>query len=146
MADDDIRDDGTVICALHGMRYDPALTDGCIRCPRSVAPGKRSAAAPRATAPRSTAPLPSSVVPPSTRLGSSFPPPRAAPSIPFEPANLDKPYVSQQAGPVISIVPGPARRTSRRGLIGALGLLVAGGPAGRRGFSVPRGRRTGSRA
>ena len=133
MADDDIRDDGTVVCAIHGMRYDPALTDGCIRCPRSVVPGKRSAAPARSAAPRSSAP------PPSTRLGSSYPPPRTAPSIPFEPANLDKPYVSQQGGPVITILEGPARRTSRRGLIGALGALVAGGAGAAAWFLRPEG-------
>jgi hypothetical protein len=136
MADDEIRDDGTVICPLHGMRYDPALTEGCIRCPRSIAPGKRSApprsSAPKSNAPKSNAPL-SRVPPPRMSAGPariSAPPP-----VPFDPGYLDSsspyaPYQAgpQQSGPVITIVPGPQQfRTSRRGLIGFLGLLVAGG-------------------
>jgi hypothetical protein len=127
MADDDFRSDGTIICPVHGMRYDPALTTGCIRCPRTIAPGKRSAAPSRAPASKSSAPA-------SVRAPSQPPPavrPSAAP-LPFDPAYLGstpyQPYQQpQQSGPVITLLPGPQRRSSRRGLLGVLGLLVAGG-------------------
>lgn len=122
MADDDIRDDGTVICPVHGMRYDPALTDGCIRCPRSPNSGKRAAAPVRASKSQAPAPMPA----PPSRSASS------PPAVPFEPAYLgSSPYAQQpppqHSGPVITILPGPPRRTSRRGLIGVLALLAAGG-------------------
>lgn len=136
MGSDGIRDDGTVICPIHGMRYDPALTDGCIRCPRSVAPGKRSVSPPRLSAPK-PAPPPPSAYPPMSRGASGLPPRSSTrsstPPIPFEPqylgTSLDSstPYQAQQAGRVITIMPGPQRRTSRRGIISFLGLLVAGG-------------------
>ena len=124
MVDDDIRDDGTIICPVHGMRYDPAMTGGCIRCPRTAAPPKRSAAPSRAPASKSAAP--GSVRPPPNRAGTSRP---SAPPIPFEPNDLGRsPYQQpQQSGPVITILPGPQRRTSRRGVLGFLGLVIAGG-------------------
>jgi hypothetical protein len=50
------------------------------------------------------------------------------PPVPFEPAYLGStPYQSQQAGPQITIMAGPERRASRRGLIAFLGLAIAGG-------------------
>jgi hypothetical protein len=126
MADDEIRNDGTVICPVHGMRYDPALTDGCIRCPRSANSGKRPAAPART----SKSEAPGSVRPPPSRsaFGAA---PFAPPAVPFEPGSLgSSPYAQQQpqqSGPIITILPGPPRRTSRRGLVGVLALIAAGG-------------------
>ena len=140
MADDDIRDDGTVICPVHGMRYDPALTDGCIRCPRSTAPGKRSAAPPRSVSPKAPEPPSPSVRAPPIRASSGLPPRRSGPPIPFEPGDLGAaPYGQSQQGPQITILAGPKQRTSRRGLIGALSLLVVGGGGAAAWFLRPEG-------
>jgi hypothetical protein len=137
MADDDIRDDGTVICALHGMRYDPAVSDGCIRCPRSLAPGKRSGP------PRSLAPARASSAAPSLSGRPAARP--SVPAVPFETSYLDSPgyaqgpYAQQQSGPVITIMAGPRQRTSRRGLLGFLSVVVLGGAGAAAWYFRPEG-------
>jgi predicted esterase len=83
-------------------------------------------------------------VPPANRYlvdaspsGSVAPPP-----IPFEPAYLDNgPYNPSRRpdGPVITIMPGPRMRSSRRGLVLGLGVLALGGVAGAAWFLRPEG-------
>jgi hypothetical protein len=72
MSEDDIRDDGTVVCQVHGLRYDPSVSTGCIRCPhKSVpAPKKKSSAAPPMTGGMGDIELDASALPPSHAGGT----------------------------------------------------------------------------
>ncbi|HEY2517114.1 MAG TPA: hypothetical protein VGI39_39850 [Polyangiaceae bacterium] len=154
MADAEFRDDGTIICPVHGLRYDPALSDGCIKCPRkSLPPGQRSQAPrrPSSAAPKgSQAPSRPSAAAPPLHGGPYLiePQPRISigvPPVPFEPQYLEAPYASTRPGPnnsnapIITLMPGPRMRSTRRGLLVLLGGLALAATAGVGWYLRPEG-------
>jgi hypothetical protein len=152
--DHEFRDDGTVICPTHGLRYDPETSTGCIRCPRpSQQPGKKSMSPARSKAPSAAprasnrASSPGSVAPP--RLIPSEPPPSggagfrpaqighySTPPLPFDPGIGLAPGVSD---PRLKIIEAPKRRASRRGILLALGAVMVGGAGGTAWYFRPQG-------
>jgi hypothetical protein len=139
---DEFRDDATRVCPIHGLRFDPELSDGCIKCGKpSLAPRKKS------TAPKAAASKPASAAPPSHRSPSYAPPIRRSsmtPPVPFDPMDIPSAPFSpspfnQNAGPntgigqsvplggPITLIPAPERKQSRRGLILGLSAVVLGG-------------------
>jgi hypothetical protein len=127
--DQEFRDDGTVICPVHGLRYDPNLTSGCIRCPRTQPPPKRPVASKGSSPPRAP-----SEPPPRgfevARIGGRI----STPPIPFEPG-----AIAGVNDPNLKIVAAPPMKYSRRGLYLGLGALVLGGVAAGAWFLRPEG-------
>jgi len=149
---DDFRDDGTRVCPIHGLRFDPELSDGCIKCGKpSLAPKKKS------TAPKAPVSKPASAAPPSYRSPSYAAPPirrsSMTPPMPFEPMDIPSapfspsPYnqnntgigQSTAGGGPITLIPAPERKQSRRGLILGLGAVVLGGAGAAAWFLSPEG-------
>jgi hypothetical protein len=153
---DDFRDDGTRVCPIHGLRFDPELSDGCIKCGKpSMAPKKKS------TAPRGSVSKPASNAPPSHR-SPSYAPPLArssmTPPVPFDPMDIptapfspspfnqgNQGHYGQNTGvgqsvPLggpITLLPTPERKQSRRGLILGLSAVVLGGAGAAAWFLGP---------
>jgi len=143
---DEFRDDGTRVCPIHGLRFDPELSEGCIKCGHpSLLPKKRS------TAPSGSRP-PGSEVPPSyrspPRSSPSYTPPAPmrpmTPMVPFEPLDIPlEPFTpgarsmgglpsqgmgqSMGSGGPITLLVAPERAKSRRSLILGLGLVAVAG-------------------
>ncbi len=154
---DEFRDDGTRVCPIHGLRFDPELSDGCIKCGRpSMLPKKKS------TAPKASPSKPASEMPPSykpaSRAPSYGPPPRrnTTPPLPFEPMDIStEPFSpspfnqsfgqntgvgqSTALGGKISIIAGPERKQSRRGLILGVGAVLLTGSGAAAWYLSPEG-------
>lgn len=136
---DEFRDDGTQVCPIHGLRFNPELSQGCIKCGHpSQLPRKKSAAPKGLSRPPTNPPMmlqPSR--PPASGPPSSFGPPLgrpATPPVPFEPSQLSSDAfapMGQNASAAIriSLIPAPERKASRRGLILGLGAVALGGSA-----------------
>jgi hypothetical protein len=132
---DDFRDDGTRICPVHGLRFDPQLSAGCIRCaPAPSQRPKRKSTVPPKPAPVSLPPEP---LPPPRPAPSYGPParPSAAPPVPFEPFVPNPAFGASQFGEAdqgqlgakVTLIATPPRPQSRRGLVQGIGLLALAG-------------------
>ncbi len=140
---DEFRDDGTRVCPIHGLRFDPEMSEGCIKCGRPSQLPKKRSTAPSAlsrppTNPAAVAPLARPVPPP--RTASIAPLPRRSstmPPMPLEPMRLanelsrDGQGAGQSLahGGKVTLLASPEVKPSRRGLILGLSAVALGGSA-----------------